>query len=405
MKPRISIIGAGASALVLANELNTQVFDVTVYDQQNRAGKKFLVAGYGGLNLTHSEAPEQFITRYTPYTFLQKAFSSFNNEAYIRWLQARGIDTFVGSSGRVFPKAGLPPAQVLKQLLNRAEQNGVHFRYGQKWIGIEPDGALLFESRGQQHKVVSHYVVFCLGGGSWPVTGSNSQWLELFKQKSIQVSAFQSSNCTMLIQWSEKVPKDVFGAAIKNAVITCGEKKVAGELVITARGIEGSGVYPFSPEIREQLRQHDRAEVRVDFKPTLSKEDLVNKLASHSGSRTQFLKRELRLSAAHIALLKAHLTKEEFTHNETLAQAIKSFPFIVSGMAPTEEAISTVGGIDLKEVDQNFELKKWPAHYAIGEMLDYDAPTGGYLLQSCFTMAAFLAQHLNQSCMKNTVNI
>lgn len=397
MKKTISIIGGGPCALMLGAELDSGRYTVKIYEKNTALGRKFLVAGEGGLNLTHSEAPDQFIKRYTPHAFITKAFLHFSNLDFIRWLNEAGIETFVGSSKRVFPKKGTKPIAVLQILIQKVLNNKTRILYKHEWTGFSGDNELLFNTPEGHVKVKSDLVIFCLGGTSWPVTGSTGNWQRIFQEQKISVNNFQSSNCAYRVLWSESIIPDIEGQAIKNINISCCGFDHPGEIVLTRFGMEGSGIYPLSPQIREELKTQKEATVFLDLKPLISADKLIERLnKKHSRiALTTWLKEELKLNKAAIVLLKTKLSREDFLNNIKLVKTIKKLPIIVSGLAPIEEAISTVGGISLKELNDQFEFVKRPNMYAIGEMLDYDAPTGGYLLQSCFSMAKYLADYLN----------
>ncbi|MBA3663397.1 MAG: NAD(P)-dependent oxidoreductase [Bacteroidetes bacterium] len=398
MKKKLSIIGGGACALVLASEIDTKQFDVTLYERNANLGRKFLVAGDGGLNITHSESKAQFIKRYTPHEFLQSAFDSFSNEDLITWLNDLGIETFTGSSGRVFPDKGIKPAEVLAVFLKKIKINSVVVKTKHTWQGFGINNSLLVEHNNQLLEIKSDVIVYCLGGASWPVTGSKGDWLRYFADKNISVKEFQSSNCAFKIVWPEDLVSKIEGKVLKNISLSSGNKKHEGEIVLTKFGVEGSGIYPLSPEIRDQLNVTGAADITIDLKPSLTPDKIIEKLAGGGNKNlSDILKNVLNFTQTHIQLLKTFISKEDFLDHKKLTGHIKSFKLTITGMAPIEEAISTVGGVSLPEINKNFELKKLPGHYAIGEMLDYDAPTGGYLLQSCFTMGKCLAEHLNSS--------
>lgn len=395
-KPKIVIIGGGTSALLLACELNSQIFDVHIYDSNAALGRKFLVAGDGGLNLTHAEDPFEFIKKYSPSSFIQKAFNDFNNNDLRLWLKEKlDIDTYVGSSGKIFPIKGIKPIQVLNQFLNFIKSNAVkvHHKHTLKSIN---GSSMVFETPKGDINVNGEIVVFCLGGASWPVTGSNGLWVKLFKQKNIQLNQFEPSNCKFKIEWSNALKKNLIGQALKNCEYKVNDKTSLGETVITEFGIEGNGVYPLSEEIRRSIRLHQKALLSIDFKPQMSVAQIKSKLeSSKETNRGQTLKVDLKLNPLQIELIKLQCNKTEYLNNDFLANKLKNLNVIITECGEIEDAISSVGGIALSEITENFELKKWPKHFAIGEMLDYDAPTGGYLLQSCFSMAHHLAKHLN----------
>lgn len=397
MKKNIAIIGGGASALVLACELDPEKFNVSLYEKNAALGRKFLVAGDGGLNFTHSEEPKEFLKRYSPPHFLEKAFYQASNDTYIKWMNALGIETFVGSSGRLFPKKGIKPIQVLDKIIEKLKHKGVTIFLKHTWKGFTENGFLLFETPHQSMEVHADHYVFCLGGATWPVTGSDGKWTSYFLKKNIKVLNFQSSNCAFKINWPQDLLSKIEGKTLKNCTFSCGTKIHKGEIVLTKFGIEGSGIYPLSPEIRQGLTLSGKMEIQVDFKPSLTVEKIVSKLTHNPASKnlSTRLKLDLNLSETQIVLLKHTLSKDEFLDLTLLAKHIKSFTLKLTGLAPLDEAISSVGGISLDEMDENFELIKLKGKFVIGEMLDYDAPTGGYLLQSCFSMAKTLATHLN----------
>lgn len=382
---------------MLAHQIDTEKYDVAIFEKNNTFGRKFLVAGEGGFNLTHSEAPENFIRRYKPREFIVQAFDHFNNHDMIRWLNANGIETFAGSSGRIFPKKGLKPIDVLNVFLEKIKKRGVVLHNRFEWKGFSSNRELLFETNGVIQSIKSDLNIFCLGGASWPVTGSTGTWTEFFRQKNIQVEPFEASNCTFIINWPKSISSGKAGKALKNCAFSCEAKTQIGEAVLTGQGIEGSGVYPLSPEIRNQLHKNGKAILEIDLKPALSVETILSKIKSlvQGESYTTSIAKQLNLSQTQITLIKFVVTKEEFLVPELLANHIKKLKLVITGLGPIDEAISTTGGISLNEINNEFELVKMLGNYVIGEMLNYDAPTGGYLLQSCFTMAKNIADNLN----------
>lgn len=395
-RKKLVIVGGGSSALLLACELNLKIFDVHIYDSNAALGRKFLVAGDGGLNLTHVENPVDFLKRYNPSAFIQKAFNDFNNDDLRRWLKEKlDIDTYVGSSGKIFPIKGIKPIQVLNRFLSFIKSNGatIHYKHTLKSIN---ETSLVFETPEGDLNVTGEIVVFCLGGASWPVTGSNGLWAKLFTSKNIQTNQFEPSNCSFKMEWPDKFKKNLFGQALKNCVYKVNDKTSSGETVITEFGIEGNGVYPLSEEIRMSIRAHQKALLSIDFKPQLTINQIKNKLeSSKETNRGQTLKISLKLNPIQIELVKQQCDKNDYLDNDHLAKKLKNIQLEITDCGDIKDAISSAGGIALSEINENFELKKWPGHFAIGEMLDYDAPTGGYLLQSCFSMAHQLAKHLN----------
>lgn len=393
MKPRISIIGGGTSGLFLAACLDTTKYDVCIYEKKASLGRKFLVAGDGGFNLTHSETLSSFKQRYTPSRFLDKALEKFSNDDFRSWLEELGIPTFVGSSGRVFPEKGIKPIQVLNRIKTYLIDKGVEFKFNKIFTGWNKEINLIFND---EEIVDSEFVVFSLGGASWKVTGSEGAWLNIFSKKGIKTKPFLSSNCAYKINWNKDFIHKHEGTPLKNISISIDETIQKGEAVITKFGIEGNAIYALSPKIRELLLTGKHAKVFIDFKPMLELNILEKKLTTSKLNTTKTLKEKLKLPKPAIDLLKLNLTKEEYIDSKTLANSIKKFPIDITNLAPIDEAISTTGGIDLSSVDPNFELKVMKNHYCIGEMLDWDAPTGGYLIQACVSSGVYLADYLNK---------
>ncbi len=395
-KKTISIIGGGASALMFACSIDTGKYDVTLYEKNKTLGRKFLVAGDGGLNLTHSENSDQFSKRYTPFDFLLPSLNHFSNIDFINWLESIGIQTFVGTSKRVFPKKGIKPIDVLNTIIAKITDNNVTIKTEFTWLGFK-NKDLVFDNLGTKHLINSGLTVFALGGASWKITGSVGYWSNCFSEKDIIINPFYPSNCAYKINWDESILKLISGKPLKNSSFTCNNKTIKGEAVLTNFGIEGSGIYPLSPEIRAQLITNKLAKLYIDFKPDLSQVEILKRFESNFNlSMKDILSKRLNLTDVQISLIKNITTKDDYLNAEFLCLLIKSFPLELIDFADIDEAISTVGGISLNEINETFELNKLPNHYCLGEMLDFDAPTGGYLLQACFSMGKFLANNLNE---------
>jgi len=393
-KKTVAIIGGGASGLFAASELNSDKFDVTIYEKNKTLGRKFLVAGDGGFNLTHSENIEEMISRYTPISFLKNSLQGFDNSFYREWLAKIGIPTFVGSSKRIFPKEGIKPIQVLNAIKSELHENNVKFKFEETWIGWELDGSLSFLS---DLSIKPDIVIFSLGGSSWKKTGSDGSWCSIFKQKEIEVIPFRASNCAYEVNWPSNFIQECEGEPLKNIAIRSGEKVVKGELVVTKFGLEGNAIYALSPEIRSAMNVSKRAIVYFDLKPNLSDEQVLEKWKNNKEkNKTDFLKFGLKLSKVQVKMLKTLLSKSDFLNDEILLDKVKNLPVDILNASPIDEAISTVGGIATTEVSGSFELNDYPNHYCIGEMLNWDTPTGGYLLQGCFSMGMKVAQVLNE---------
>lgn len=396
MKKSIAIIGGGASALMLASSLDTNKFDIIIYERNFAPGRKFLVAGDGGFNLTHSEAPSLLVNRYTPSSFFFPLIEKFSNIDFQRWLESIGIPTYIGSSKRVFPKKGMKPVNVLNIILNIIEQRNIPIKTQHLWKGWSLTNELIFENQQNTILIKPDITIFALGGASWKITGSDGNWGSHFKEKGITIIPFQASNCAYEINWPSNFIEVAEGKSLKNISLTCNAIEKKGEIVITKFGLEGGAIYALSPEIRKELVFQGYSTIYIDLKPSFSEEFILAKIKQRgNNSLSKQLETELNINSLQLSLLKNFLSKTDFTSPETLAKSIKQLPLRVINQAPIDEAISTVGGISLDEITDHFELKKLPNNFAIGEMLDWDAPTGGYLLQGCFSFGYTLANYLN----------
>lgn len=392
MKRSVAIIGGGPAALMLAATLDETKFDITIHEKKASTGRKFLVAGDGGFNLTHSENIDEFISRYTPSSFLEDCLRHFSNDDLRKWLEKNGIPTFIGSSKRVFPIKGIKPIELLNTFLKVLDRKGVVIKTRHEWKGWNERGELILGDS----EIKPAITVFALGGSSWKKTGSDGNWTKFFEEKNIGTIPFQASNCGYEIKWKKGFVSQWQGKSLKNISLYCANKKKSGEVVITKFGLEGGAIYALSPEIRSQLSKQTPAPVFLDLKPTLDLKEINARLNKKGpGSLTDRIKKELNLDALSVALLKSILSKEEFVDISVVSEKIKKLPMEIISTAPIDEAISTVGGISREEIDKHFQLKKLPENYVIGEMLDWDAPTGGYLLQACFSMGHQVATILN----------
>lgn len=392
-KQSIAIIGGGSAALMFACEVDTSKYNVTIYERNQGLGRKFLVAGKGGFNLTHGSEIEEMKSKYIASTPILASLESFTNEDFRAWLDKEGIETYVGSSKRIFPVKPTKPIQVLKALEDKLTANGVAINYNQTWQGFTKEG-LKFETSDGESIIKADKVVFALGGASWKITGSDGSWLSHFEKKGIKTLPFSPSNCGVEIKWKEKFAKKNEGLPLKGIAISCGDLSKKGDVIITRKGLEGSAVYALSPSIRKELEEFGSAEIFIDLKPTTTVESILRKMhsAKKKNSWSEHLIWQLKLSKSMFDLIKRSCDKEEFMNSHFLAKHIKNLPLKVINLEEIDKAISTVGGISLDAIKDNFELKELPNHYVIGEMLDWDAPTGGYLLQGCMSMGKSLAK-------------
>jgi len=392
MKKSVAIIGGGSAGLLLAAFLDPSLFEVCIYERKKAPGRKLLVAGKGGFNLTHSEPMADFVQRYHPADFLKPALRFFDNTALRNWLNDLGIPTFIGSSKRVYPIKGIKPMEVLQKILDCLKSNQVSTVYEQLWTGWNEKQQLTFASG---LVVQADYVVFAMGGGSWKVTGSDGIWADCFKESGISIVPFRAANCAFNIDWDADFILQYGGIPLKNISISCGGKSRKGEVVVTDFGLEGNAIYALSHEIQSALAKGGTATITIDLKPPFSEEEILKKLNSSHKNITKILLDVVKLSKAQVQLIKTRVSKEEYLNKSSLSKAIKSLELTVNKASTIDEAISTMGGVALDQVDANFKLKGLSSQYCIGEMLDWNAPTGGYLLQACFSMGAFLAHHLN----------
>jgi hypothetical protein len=390
---KITIVGGGAAALLFASHIDTKKYKVTLCEQKKTLGRKFLVAGEGGLNLTYHASLESLIKPYVPSEFMSPVLQRFTNKDLMNWLKKLDVPTFVGSSNRVFPERGIKPIEVLNKITSYILSKDIQFMLNTQWLGWDKDGQLLFD---KGLKIDSDIVVFALGGASWKVTGSDGAWKKKFEKKGINVQPLRAANCAFEVAWDQGFIGAHEGKPLKNIALAFGDQVVKGELSISKFGLEGNAIYALSREIQMSFLLKKEAIVHLDLKPGLT---IAQLKAKYNGSKkakiTSILSKELNLDRTSIGLLKQFCDKNTFSNPELLLRTVKAVPIKLKSAGPLDEAISTMGGIALDEVDSHFQLKKLPNSYAIGEMLDWYAPTGGYLLQGCFSMGFSLANFLN----------
>jgi uncharacterized flavoprotein (TIGR03862 family) len=368
---------------------------VTVFDRMPSLGRKFLLAGRGGLNLTHSEELARFLQRYgTTAEKLRPAIEALPPDTVRGWAEALGQATYVGSSGRVFPVA-MKASPLLRAWLGRLADMGVEFRTRRRWRGWDDAGRLIFEAPGKAEAVAADATVLALGGASWPRLGSTGDWKTLLVAKGIAVAPLVPSNCGFLIDWSDRFRGRFEGQPLKRVALAIDGAGVRGEAVITARGIEGGAVYALSARLREAIASAGTAEMSIDLRPDVALADLAARLAKPRGkqSLSTFLRKAANLSPLEIGLLHeaAHAGLSGL-NPMALAALVKAVPLRLTGVAPIETAISTAGGVAWDAVDAHLMLHRLPGVFVAGEMLDWDAPTGGYLLQGCLSTGALAAR-------------
>jgi uncharacterized flavoprotein (TIGR03862 family) len=392
------VIGAGPAGLMAAEVLARSGVSVTVYDRMPSAGRKLLMAGRGGLNLTHSEELQAFLARYRGGDAkLRTAIDAFPPSALRAWADALGQETFTGSSGRVFPKA-MKASPLLRAWLRRLDALGVRFAFRHHWRGFDATGRLRFTQNTSNDgaddvTVAADVTVLALGGASWPRLGSDGGWTELLREHGVGIAPLEPSNCGFVVPWSEPFRR-FEGEPLKRIALTFGGTTVRGEAVVTRDGIEGGAVYALSPLLREAIATQGDTTLAIDLRPDMSGDAIAEKLSVPRGkqSLSNVLRKALKLSPAatgllHEAVTSAGKTLSAYSAAE-LAALIKSLPVRLTATKPIATAISSAGGVRFDALDDAFMLKDLPGVFAAGEMLDWEAPTGGYLLQACFATGA-----------------
>lgn len=386
---QVAIVGAGPAGLIAADILSRAGKRVVVFEQAPSAGRKLLMAGRGGLNLTHSEPFETFVTRYgAAQARIRPMIEAFQPRDLIAWAETLGQQTFIGSSGRVFPKA-MKASPLLRALLARLSQQGVQLRTRMRWTGWDEHGALSF-ANGEH--VTASSVLLALGGASWPKLGSDGAWAAVLAARGVALSEFQPSNMGFDVNWSPHLKERFAGAPLKGVALRFGAHRASGEIVITQYGLEGGALYALSPMLREAIARDGAATISIDLRPGATVEELTAKLASarRGDSLANTLRKKIGLTPAAASLLRESCPPPAAPH--MLAALIKAVPVTLTAPRGLERAISSAGGVRWEALDEDLQLKAIPNVYAAGEMLDWEAPTGGYLLQGCFSSGVWAAR-------------
>ena len=383
----IIIIGAGPAGLMAAQTLAEKGFKVHVYEQNKAAARKFLVAGNGGFNLTHSEEIDSLIEKYDALE-IQEIVRQFDNKKVVQWLSDLGISTYVGSSGKIFPAKNFKPIQVLNAWLDRLAKLGVEIHYGHTFVDFDGDFVYL-KNNIEEIQIKYSKLILAMGGGSWKKTGSDAKWIETLAKKSIDITPLQSANSGYNTDDKLHILQ---GQYLKNIEVSFENNRKIGEIVFTKYGIEGSPIY----FMNRFTRKHEfPLNLFIDLKPNVSETDILEHLKI--GKKiSSVLKREIKISTTGLNLLKT-LDKESYTKIDILAKLIKKFPIEILSFRPIDEVISTSGGVAFSELNAHLELKKFPNVYCAGEMIDWEAPTGGYLLQACFSTGSWVAESISNS--------
>ena len=381
---RVAIIGGGPAGLAAAELLSLSGHRVTVYDAMPTFARKFLLAGKSGLNMTHSEDYISFVTRFGPASArLRPALDAFTPDDIRHWAAGLGTETFIGSSGRVFPKV-MKASPLLRAWLRRLEAQGVTLRTRHRWVGFAEEG-FVFETPEGRSLVHCDAALLALGGASWPRLGSDARWLPWLAEKGVEIDAFRPANCGFVVGWSESFRERFAGEPVKSVTATSEAGTFPGEFVITASGIEGSLVYAHAASLRDRLQSRGSAALTLDLAPGRTAERLARDLARQDAksSFSNRLRKGAGLDGVKTALLRELLSERDRADPGRLASAIKALPVPVLQTRPIGEAISSAGGIRWSSIDDGFMLKALPGTFVAGEMLDWEAPTGGYLLTAC----------------------
>lgn len=387
---KIAIIGGGPAGLMAAETAVAGGAQVELYDAMASVGRKFLLAGKGGLNLTHSEPLDAFLTRYgSRQAQLTPTIRSFGPGEVREWAQRLGITTFVGTSGRIFP-TDLKAAPLLRAWLRRLRKAGVQFHVRHRWRGWDGQGQLQFSTPQGTHSIPADAVVLALGGGSWPKLGSDAAWIPILEERRVPVKPLQPANCGFDVKWTDHFRTKFAGHPVKTVGVVA--KTVddlvirrRGEFVITESGVEGGVIYSVSAGLRDVIAGKGVATLRLDLAPDREVQRLIKDLSQPRGKRTMAAQLERRAGIAGVkaGLLREVLSKEEFADPVRLAAAIKSLPLRLVATRPIAEAISTAGGVTFEGLDERLMFRRLPGVFGAGEMLDWEAPTGGYLLTAC----------------------
>ena len=394
--PRVAIIGGGPAGLMAAEVLSLGGVQVDVFDAMPSLGRKFLMAGKGGMNITHSEAAGAFRARYgAREAYIAPLLDAFGPTHLREWIHDLGIATFVGSSGRVFP-TGMKAAPLLRAWLHRQRQAGVRFHVRQRWCGIEAtaDGrwALRFSAAPGDCQIAADAVVLALGGGSWAKLGSDGRWVMLLEQAGVSVAPLRPANCGFDAKWSDHLRERFAGAPVKSVIASFTDRdgkahRRQGEFVITENGVEGGLIYALAAPLRDAIEQTGSATLHLDLLPGHELARVIAEVAHPRGSRSlaSHLQSRLGLKGVKTALLHECLAREDFLDATKLALAIKSLPLRLIAPRPLDEAISSAGGVRFEALDGQLMIARLPGVFCAGEMLDWEAPTGGYLLTACLS--------------------
>ncbi len=395
----VAVIGGGPAGLFAAERLCAAGVAVDLYEARGSVGRKFLIAGKGGLNLSHSDPFDVFVSRYRERgAEVARWLRRFDADALRDWARAQGVETYVGSSGRVFPM-DRKAAPLLRGWVRRLREAGVRFHVQHRWAGWAANHALRFEAPEGTVERAADAVVLALGGGSWPELGSDGGWMPLLAAAGVDLAPLRPANCGFDLDWSGHFAQRHAGTPIKPVVVHWldddgSQRSLQGECVVTTSGLEGSVIYALSAMLRERIARDGHADIALDLAPASDQSVLVSKLARRRGKRSQaeHLRREAGIHGVKAGLLRERLAPERLADPVAVAAAIKRLPLRLLRPRPIAEAISSAGGIRLEALDERLMIRALPGTFAAGEMLDWEAPTGGYLLTACFASGLVAAE-------------
>ena len=387
MDKSVAIIGGGPAGLMAAEVVSARGVRVDVYDSMRSVGRKFLMAGKSGLNITHSDPFDVFVARYGKRRAqIEPLLKNFGSNELRAWVHSFGIQTFIGTSGRVFP-TGMKASPLLRAWLTRLNASNVTFHLRHKWTGFLPDRSLQFETPDGEVTVKPDAVVLALGGGSWRRLGSSGEWVPWLRQAGAEVEPLRPANCGFDVAWSEHFREKYDGHPVKSVILSFGDTRQQGEFLVTKEGVEGGLIYAASALMRDEMYANGTATMHLDLKPDRTLDWLIDKLSRPRGKRSlaSYLEKSLGIHSVKAGLLREFVSKEDFTNAERLAGLIKALPVPLIGTSPLDEAISSAGGVKFESVNEDLMMKNLPGVFCAGEMLDWEAPTGGYLLTGCFS--------------------
>ena len=393
MVKKIAIIGGGPSGLMAAESLLNRgiPYEITIYDAMPSMGRKFLMAGKSGLNISHSEDMEAFLDNFcTAKDRLTPAIKAFDCDAIRAWAGKLGIVTFIGTSGKIFP-TGYKAAPLLRAWIRYLRANGVATKTRHQWLGWDDENRLIFNNDEEFHYIKPDATILAMGGASWPQLGSDGKWVDYLRKKNIDITSLKPANCGFNVNWSDFFKNKFEGMAIKNCLLSFDGNAKKGDMVVSRYGLEGGAIYGLSAQLRDQIYKNDTATLKLDLLPFKDSSQLINLLARAKGSMSMatHIKKTTGLQSVKAGLLRECLSKETFNDPEALANGIKNLPITLQSPRPIDEAISSAGGVAWDELDDNFMLKSLPGVFCAGEMIDWEAPTGGYLLSASMAIGKY----------------